>query len=231
MKRICRYLPLTILLLCCLQLATAQSLIDVNVGFGSVHDKASTTGIDQLTYGSCSPAISATCSKTSSLGGFFMGVGANLMLWKHFGAGMDVTLQPGKATYAQLPANLNFGSPASTLQSRVTFYDINGIYQPLNTKRATFQLIGGIGGVNTKFYQNYVSSGSPLGSSNFSQYASSANHFQMHAGAGVQVYVTDKVYIRPQFDIHYVPNFTEQFGSKLTVQGMVWIGYTIGDRQ
>ncbi len=230
MKRICRYLPLTLLLLCCLQLATAQSLIDVNIGFGSAHDKASATGIDQTTYGSCSNATGATCSPTTGLGGMFMGFGANMMLWKHFGLGVEADFQPGKSTYFTIPANSITGYPALTFKSRETFADVNGIYQPVNTKRATLQLIGGIGGANTKFYESYVASGSPLGGTNTSQYASSANHFQIHAGVGVQIYLTDHVYLRPQFDFHYVPNLTEQFSSSGVVQGMVWIGYTLGDR-
>jgi hypothetical protein len=229
-KRICRYLPLTLLLLCSIQLATAQSLIDVNVGFGSAHDKASATGIDQTTYAACSPSTDTTCSPTTGLGGFFLGFGANMMLWKHFGLGVEVAFQPGKTTFATLPANLLAGTTASTLQDRETFADFNGIYQPVNTKRATLQLIGGIGGANTKFYESYIASGSPLGGTNTSQYASSANHFQIHAGVGVQIYLTDHVYLRPQFDFHYVPNLTEQFSSTAVIQGMVWLGYTIGDR-
>jgi hypothetical protein len=228
-KQIRCYFPLALALFCGLQLASAQSLIDVNVGFGSANDKASTTGIDQNSYGSCALS-SSTCSPTSSLGGFFMGVGANLMLWKHFGVGVEAVLQPGKSTFATIPASLVTGYPTMTLQSRETFYDFNGIYQPVNTKKATLQLIGGFGGANTKFYESYVASGSPLGGTNTSQYASSANHFQLHLGAGVQIYLTDHVYVRPQFDFHYVPNFTEQYGRSSAVQGMVWIGYTMGDR-
>jgi len=228
-KKISRCLPLALALFCGLKLATAQSLIDVNVGFGSVTDKASTTGMDQSTFAPC-PLTSGSCSPTLSLGGMFMGVGANLMLWKHFGVGVEADFQPGKSNYATIPGSLVTGYPAITFKSRETFYDFNGIYQPVNTKRATLQLMGGIGGANTKFYESYVATGSPLGGTNTSQYASSANHFQIHAGAGVQIYLTDHVYIRPQFDLHYVPNFTEQFGSKVAVGGMVWIGYTMGDR-
>ncbi len=165
------------------------------------------------------------------MSGFALGIGVNLMLWKHFGVGMDASLQPGKQNYAELPANPLYGLPPSTIQSRVTFYDFNGILQPVSTKKASLQLIGGIGGVNTKFYENYVASGSPLGSSNYSQYASSANHFQVHGGVGVQLYVSGNIFVRPQFDIHYAPNLTEQFGSNAAWQGMVWVGYTFGDRQ
>jgi hypothetical protein len=229
-KKIRRYLPLALALFCCLKLAPAQSLIDVNVGFGSFNDKASATGMDQSTFAPCLPATDSTCSPTSSLSGLFMGFGANLMLWKHFGLGAEADFQPGKSNYAAIPASLVTGYPAITFKSRETFADINGIYQPVNTQKVTLQLIGGIGGANTKFYESEVASGSPLGGTNTSQYASSANHFQIHAGAGVQIYVTDHVYIRPQFDLHYSPNLTEQFGSNVAVGGMVWIGYTIGDR-
>jgi hypothetical protein len=207
----------------------------MNVGFGAVTDKASSTGIQSDPtsnnyFGGCSAPGSGTCVPTSKLSGFSLGFGANLMLWKHFGVGLDAVMQPGKANYAQLPSYPVSGYPAITLKSRVTFYDINGIYQPVNTQKVTFQVIGGIGGANTKFYETASASGSPLGASNSSQYLQSANHFQVHAGAGVQIYLTDHVYIRPQFDMHFVPNFTEQFGSKVAMSGMIWLGYTFGDR-
>jgi hypothetical protein len=58
----------------------------------------------------------------------------------------------------------------------------------------------------------------------------SAKHFQIHAGAGVQIYVNEHVFIRPQIDLHYVPNFTNQFGSSMAPSAMVFIGYSLGDR-
>jgi hypothetical protein len=242
-RRTCRLLPLTLLLLCCFSLANAQSLIDVNVGFGAAQAKATGTGIEgdgtnanaanfggQCTVG---VATDPTCAPTSSLSGFMLGLGANLMLWKHFGVGMEAVLQPGKQTYASIPAEaqtLNtYAQAAYPLQTRVTFYDFNGIYQPVSTKRASLQLVGGVGGANFKSYIG-TSSSSLLGSTSSSSYLSSANHFNVHAGVGVQIYLTDHIYIRPQFDVHYVPNFV-QFGSNLVKQEMVWIGYTIGDRQ
>lgn len=227
-KRVRRYLPLLVLPLCLASFASAQSLIDFNVGFGAAQAKASSTGIDQFLLTSCTLG-SAGCAKTPALSGFNMGFGVNLMLWKHFGVGMEATLQPGKQTYVELPANPAFGLPASKLQSRVTFYDFNGIYQPINTKAATVQLAAGVGGTNMKFYQNFSSS-SLIGNYNQSQYASSSNHFNLHFGAGVQVYVSGNFFVRPEFDLHYVPNF-EQFGRNLVTQELVWVGYTIGDRQ
>ena len=230
MKRSCRYFLLPALLLFSFQIGSAQSLIDFNLGFGTMHDKAATTGIDQNTYGSCN-LNAPNCSPTSDMSGFAMGIGVNLMLWKHYGFGMNASFQPTKQNYAQLPANPLYGLPPATIQSRVTFYDFNGILQPVTSKKAALQLIGGIGGVNTKFYQNYISGGSPLGSSSYSQYASSANHFQVHGGAGVFFDPVGNFFVRPQFDIHYAPNLTEQFGSNAAWQAMIWVGYTFGDRQ
>jgi hypothetical protein len=45
-RRICRYLPLPVLLLASIQLAGAQSLIDINMGFGAAQDKATGNGIE-----------------------------------------------------------------------------------------------------------------------------------------------------------------------------------------
>jgi outer membrane protein W len=110
----------------------------------------------------------------------------------------------------------------------MTLFDFNGIYQPVNTKRAALKLEGGIGGANLKFYES-GSSSSVLGNQNSSQYLASTNHFQVHGGVGVEIYLTDHIFVRPQFDVHYVRNLT-QFGSNLVKTEMVWLGYNWGDR-
>jgi hypothetical protein len=65
--------------------------------------------------------------------------------------------------------------------------------------------------------------------SNYTQSFGSSNHFQIHAGAGVEIYLTKSLFIRPQFDLHYVPSFTEQFGSVAVPGGMIWIGFRTGN--
>lgn len=226
MIRICRYFSLLFLLLFCIQFANAQSSFDLNMGFGAAQDK-SLGSVDINTLNTC-PAGDTNCANTGSLSGFMLGFGANLMLWNHFGVGGDVTVQPAKENYLVFSQqNNSAGIPGDILQSRVTFYDINGIYQPISSKKALLQLIGGIGGANVKFYENLTSSSTVLGNSNQSQYAGSSNHFQVHGGVGVQIYLTDHVFIRPQFDVHFVNNFS-QFGRNLVTQEMVWIGYSLG---
>ena len=223
MRLIFRCLPL----LFCLSFAYAQSGFDVNIGFGASQDKSG-PGLDPASFNSCSSATTG-CINTSSLSSFMLGFGADLMLWKRLGFGFDASLEPAKQTYAALPADVVNGIPATNLQSRVTFYDINGIIEPISNKRAAVKLIGGIGGANLRFYQNFSGSNALIGNYNQSQYAGSSNHFQVHGGVGVQFYVKEHVFIRPQFDVHYVHNFF-QFGRNLVTSEMVWLGYSWGDR-
>jgi hypothetical protein len=226
-KRICRYLPL-FLLLFAIHCATAQSGFDVNIGFGAMHD-GSFGQVDQTTLLPCGSVSSATCGPTKDLSGFAMGLGANLMLWKRFGIGGEAVFQPAKQDYFVFSA-ASPGVLGDKLQTRTTFYDFNGIFQAVNQKKVAVQLVGGIGGANVKFYENFTSNGTVLGNSSSTQFAGSANHFQIHAGAGVQIYVTDHIFVRPQFDVHYVPNLNQQFSSNVVPVGTIWLGYSFGDR-
>lgn len=231
-RRICRYLPI-FLLLVCLQLANAQSGFDLGIGFGAAQDKATGNGIEGNPnsvnfFGSCTPGSTSTCSPTQSLSGVMMGFQGNLMLWKYLGVGAEVAFQPAKANYVTFPqATVEAGG--ADLQSRATFYDFNAIFQPVKTKRVAFQIEGGVGGANLKFYANSATTDAIVGTQNYSQYYESANHFQVHVGVGVQIFVSDHVFVRPEFDMHYVPNLT-QFGSNIVTQEMVWLGYSWGSQ-
>lgn len=225
-RRICRYLPL-FLLLFCIQFANAQSGFDLNVGFGAAQDKALGL-VDLTTLNTCASAGSANCGNTPSLNDFVIGVGGNLMLWKHFGVGAEAKFQPARKDYLVFQQQ-STGGFGDVLQNRVTLFDFNGILQPVATKKAALQFQGGIGGANVKFYEHLSSNSSVLGNSNQTQFFGSSNHFQVHGGVGAQFYLTDHIFIRPQFDVHYVHNFS-QYGRNLVTSEMVWIGYSIGDR-
>ncbi len=130
----------------------------------------------------------------------------------------EVNVRPARASYGPF-------------QYRQTFYDFDGIFAPVNEKRVMLQLQGGIGGARTSFsYKPTSCVGTAICSSQTVPVANE-NHFQVHAGAGVQIYLTEHVFIRPQFDLHYVPGFTDQFGSKAVPGGMVWLGYSFGERK
>jgi hypothetical protein len=220
-NRYCRFLPV----LFCASLAFAQSSAEVNLGFGTVHDKAATTGVD-TSGNTCTASTSSSCQLPPALSSFFLGFGGNIMLSKHFGFGGAVNLQPIKSDYSTLYYQ-GYGYP---LKSAQYFYDANLIYAPINEKKAALRFEGGIGGASTRFS---ITSSTCAGSavcSNSTQHFANANHFDIHGGAGVQVYLSEHIFVRPQFDIHYVPGLTDQFGSNVVPGATVWIGYSIGDR-
>jgi opacity protein-like surface antigen len=207
-----RYIAPVSLLVLCAALASAQTSADIGIGFGSAHDSANTNPVNTSGWG-C--ATGANCLPT--LSGLFMGFGADVMLNKRYGIGTEVSFQPTRTDYGTFA------------QSRQIFYDFNGIYVPLSEKRFALQLQGGIGGARTSYIE--TSTGC-IGTSCVSQNQPLANwsHFQVHAGVGVSLYVTSHIFIRPQFDFHYVPGLNNQFGSNMVPQGTIWVGYAMGSR-
>jgi outer membrane protein with beta-barrel domain len=229
-KRICRYLPLLILLSLSVPFAGAQSSVDFMLGFGTAHDSASSSGLDNAALSACTPVGSTnlttggTCVATPSMSGFFMGFGGDAILWKNLGFGGEVSFQPAKTQFISVP---DYGP----LDYRQTFYDLNAVYEPVHSKRVSLQLQGGVGGARTGLS---ITSSTCVGTACASQAEPvvNSNHFQVHAGIGVSLFVTEHIFIRPQFDIHFVPNLTSQpgFGSNLVTAGMVWVGYNFGSR-
>jgi len=203
-------------------LINAQTSFDVNLGFGSAHASANAGGLDNASslnaFGSCTPSSGdANCQSLPALGGFFLGFGGDLMLYRHFGVGFNASLQPALQNYGPL-------------QYRQAFYDVNGIYAPINTKRYSLRLEGGIGDAHTGFSLTQSGCVGTAVCSTSTQPIGAANHFDVNVGVGVQVYVSEHIFIRPQFDFHYVPGLTNQFGSNAVPEGMLWVGYSFGER-
>jgi len=201
---------------------SAQTAFDVNLGFGSAHASANSGGLDSAAsanaYGPCTPNTGdVNCLSLPSLGGFFLGFGGDLMLYKHFGAGFSASLQPALQNYGPL-------------QDRQAFYDFNAIYAPVNVKRASLRLEGGVGVAHTGFSLNQSGCIGTAVCSTSTLPVGTSNHFDTHFGIGVQLYLTDHIFIRPQFDFHYAPGLTDQFGSNAVPEGMVWVGYSFGER-
>lgn len=223
MKLIRGSLVLVLLILAGPRLAPAQTSFDVNIGFGTARAGSNGGGIDNFNsfnaLGPCVPnSADPFCEKTPALNGFFLGLGGDIMLNKRIGVGAEFSFQPAKQDYGPI-------------DYRQTFYDFNGIFAPINQKRVQVQLQGGIGGARTGFSltQNQCV-GTAITCSTFTQPVGNATHFQLHGGVGVQLFVTDHLFVRPQIDLHYVPNFTDQFGRNSVPAFTVWVGYSFGDR-
>jgi opacity protein-like surface antigen len=231
-RRIARYLPLCFLALGSVQFASAQTSFDVNMGFGSFHDKAAAPfGTDSVTGNPCSSTVTdPNCefTTTNGLGGFFLGFGMDLMLKKSYGLGFSWDLTPAKSNF-ETPQSVS-GVGTVALQYRQHFIDFNGIYSPINNKKFQVKLTPGIGVAKFGISENVTQCVTNTICASEAEPFPSANHFDIHMGVGLQIYLTDHVFVRPQFDYHYVPNLTEEFGSNSVFGGMVWVGYSWGDR-
>lgn len=224
MRRTCRYLPLLALPLFCIQLARGQAGVDINIGFGSAHDSANKGGIDNGSsptnpYGSCTPGSGDTyCQSLPGMGGFFMGFGGDIMFKKRYGFGMNADFRPSHGNYGPL-------------LYRETFVDFDGIYEPVTTKKASLKLQGGIGFARTSFAVNESECVGSVVCSSATEPIGNASHFDVHFAAGVQIYLTEHVFLRPEFNFHYAPGLDNQFGSNMVPAGMIWLGYNLGHNQ
>jgi hypothetical protein len=212
----------TILLLSTLLMGTVSSVraqgVSPYFGLGSATDSAGTSAgcpaknlFDDIT-GFCEPG--------PTIGGVFGVFGVDFMLKAHLGFNGEYAFRFAQAPYL----------PAAGLNYRPGFYDFNVIYQPLSGKRIVPLVEGGIGGARIALYQTQTVSLTGITSTFSIPAGLNANHFQVHGAVGVKLYVKGNIFIKPQFDIHYVTHLTDQFGRDWVPQYTVAVGYTFGER-
>jgi len=215
-KLMIRTIPVVILLLVAgTKQASAQG-VSAYFGMGSAWNSAATSS-------GCAPkqlfdpftGASGTCETAPRMGGVFGVIGSDFMITPHLGFNGEYSFRFAQADYL----------PAASLKVRPSFYDFNAVIQPgSGDKRVVPVLEGGVGGAKLSFYVSQQA-GSIFSQS---QYFTSSNHFQVHGAVGVKFYVTTGIFIKPQFDIHYVPHLTDQYGRNAVPQVTISIGYSFG---
>ena len=151
------------------ELAHAQRTVSVYAGVGGVWDSSANKEID--TFGN------GTLYRTPALQGVFVDMGSDVMLWSKFGVGGETSFLGSKRAFAGL-------------EYRPIFYDFNALYQPLGGSRQIVpEFQGGMGGIFMAFCdgQQYCDA-----------FTSTRQHFQIHFGGGVSVYVKNGFFVRPR---------------------------------
>ncbi|MGD1073466.1 MAG: hypothetical protein ABSB15_25425 [Bryobacteraceae bacterium] len=197
--------PVLMVLTAGMQFASAQQF-NGYYSVGTTVDSSSNTQID--TFGTGSPFT------TPRMGGLFSDFGASFMATKQFGAGADISWRDTQGAYA----GLNY---------RPLFYNFDGIYQPVKTKRFAPELRLGLGGVHLGYSLNQTACNSFTGCSTATEGVGSSEHFQMHAEVAARFYVTNHIFVRPAVEAHWVNDFF-QFGSNWVPQYSIGVGYSIG---
>jgi opacity protein-like surface antigen len=215
-----RIIPLLVLLLLAgVKQASAQG-VSAYFGVGSATDSAGTSA--GCASGQLFDEFTGNCEPGPTIGGVFGVFGADFMIKPSLGVNAEYSFRFAQAPYL----------PAAGLNMRPGFYDFNAVYEPLNGLERRFvpEFVGGIGGARIALYiaQNCTITGISCSSS--TPAGINANHFQVHLGAGLKIYVKGNLFIKPQFDLHYVTNLTDQFGRNWVPQYTGSIGYTFGGR-
>jgi hypothetical protein len=212
LKLTMRTIPmLLVLLFGGVSLASAQG-VSAYFGLGTATDKAN-RAVNDFANG-------FNDSGGPSMGGVFGKFGADFMVNPHLGVGGEYTFRFAQDTY--------FANEG--LNYRPTFYDFNAIWHPVSGTRIVPEIQGGLGGADIKFYVTGQSCATNISCNSQSAFLQSSNHFQLHGGIGVRLYVKGNIYVRPQFDIHWVPNLTNEFGRTWVPEYGVVVGYTFGTR-
>ena len=187
-------------------IAGAQTRFDAYFGLGTA-----TVG---STHQSIDFSGSGVSLSTPSMDGLFGTFGGAVMLKRGIGFGGQATLRFRQGDYAGL-------------EYRPVFYSFNAIWTPRLGDRIMPEFQAGLGGVNMRFYNPYFYYFN-YDTGQYTNYAGSTNHFQLHASAGLRIFLTYHIFIRPTLDYHWVNNFT-WFKSNSVPSYSIAIGYTTGD--
>ncbi|MES1257985.1 MAG: hypothetical protein ABUS51_06130 [Acidobacteriota bacterium] len=202
-------LTLSLCLLSGLSLSVARAQVNADVSFGVGTTSVSSSGQSINTFGN------GTLYNTPSMTGAFGKISGDLILKRGFGIGAEYSFRFSQGPYA----GLNY---------RPSFYDVNAVYSPvLHSKRIQPEFQGGLGGMRLSYFQNVSACDSFAGCSSTNNFVESSNHFQLHGLAAVRVYLTPKIFVRPEVDVHWVNNLF-QFGSNFVPQYGVSLGYSFG---
>jgi hypothetical protein len=193
----------------CVALALTSSLahaqrIDAAVGVGAI-----------LAPG----ASSANSSETpvSLSGGLYPGLSGDVIFWHNLGIGAEIFWRASQGSNYDGNKGVNY---------RPFFYDFNAVYSPKLAKHTYLELVGGLGGLDSRFYE-CPDFDCNLGNSTA---VSSFTHFDVDFGGGIKFYAKRGIFIRPEARYYFIRNDTN-FSSNHAARVGISIGYTFGSHQ
>lgn len=195
-----RRISLLVLLSGVLALASAANAQQLDAAFG----------FNTLKAPSNQAITSSTFYPQSIGGGFFPSVSADYLWKNHLGVQGEVTWRGKDAVYGGYQP------------FRPILYDFNAMYAPYLGKKVEVEALAGFGGQSSRFYNPYYNC-TFTGCTDYS----SSNHLLGHLGAGVRLYVWNRVFVRPEAHFYFTHNNFE-FNSSHSERYGVSIGYSFG---
>jgi hypothetical protein len=167
-------------------------------------------GVSTIDAPGASAANGIDHQPVSLTGGAYPGFSADVLFFHNLGFGGEIFWKAGQGKYG--------GDP--TLPFRPIFYDFDAVYSPKLASHAYLELVGGIGAQSTRFYCSTCIN--PFTGTNYV----SSNHFMGDFGAGLKLYPTHSIFIRPEARLYLVNNNLE-FSSPRALRYGISIGYTL----
>jgi len=184
---------------CFLERAAHAQQIDAAFGFGTLTSSAGKT-----TNGVFYPSLG---------GGGYPSFSGDFLLAHHLGIEGDISWRASQNLYGAYQPY------------RPIFYTFNAIWAPKLAKRATAELLAGIGGEDIRFYTPYLNCGYVTGCTNYI----SSNHFLGDFGGGIRAYVWHGAFVRPEVRLYLINNNNE-FSSGVATRYSISLGYSFGGR-
>jgi hypothetical protein len=147
-------------------------------------------------------------------GGAYPSFGLDFLFYHNFGVGFNAAFRASQNLYQGFQPFRPF------------LYNVGVVYAPPLGKRAQLDLSAGIGAESIRFYTPFLTCSSFTGCTDFV----SSNHFLGQFGAGVRLYVTPRIFIRPEASLYVINNNFEFSGSRATRFG-VSIGYSFKNQE
>jgi hypothetical protein len=178
---------------------SSQQQFDVGFGVGTLIAPSSSSASGNHSYQTMG-------------GGAYLNFSGDYLFWHHLGVQGEVAWRASENLYGGYQP------------FRPILYDFNAIYAPPLGKHAQLELLGGMGGLSTRFYtQNYTCDYFTYQCTNYV----SSNHFMGDVGAGISLYLTHALFVRPEVREYFIHNNVE-FSSGRATRAGVTLGYSFG---
>ncbi len=165
-------------------------------------------GVSALT----APASTATLQTMG--GGAYPSFGLDFLFYHNLGIGFNAAFRGSQNLYQGFQPFRPF------------LYNVGAVYAPPLGKRAQLELSAGIGAESIRFYTPFLTCSSFTGCTDFV----SSNHFLGQFGGGLRLYVTPRIFIRPEASLYLINNNFEFSGSRATRFG-VSLGYSFKNQE
>lgn len=146
-------------------------------------------------------------------GSVYPAISGDFLIHKNFGVQGEVAWKGGRGDYGGLG-----------LPYRPVIWDFNALYAP-KVNRIGGELMAGIGALSSRFYTGQYSCSGITGSCTNYQ---SSNHFAVHLGGGLRLYVTKSIFVRPEIGYYFARNANVDFTSNSFVRVGASVGFSLG---